>query len=183
MPLVDAHVDYVGVYVRDGSRAVPGSRRADIGVYAIYAPRQLLAGAVAAGDLRRLVWLDVGHPRVVAHLLESLGGDAGSVALQRILVGVEYLGTVALGVLSGNGCRVFDLPLIEDDNVLARDDAFRRTLASPGIVARLSQRYPGARQHHRYGHREQDYRPSPSHCSPPSFSRVRRSEEHTSELQ
>src|SRR5215212_11183134 len=166
MPLVDARVDYVGVYVRDGSRAVPGSRRADIGVYAIYAPRQRLGC-----DLRRLVWLDVGHPRVVAHLLESLGGDAGSVALQRILVGVEYLGTVALGVLSGNGCRVFDLPLIEDDNVLARDYALRRALASAGIVARLSQRYPGARQHHRYGHREQDYRPSPSHCSPPSFSR------------
>jgi hypothetical protein len=132
--LVDAGVDDVGIDVRHGASSVAGSRAAAVGVDPVDAPGEPLGDGG-----HRAVAFDVVHPLLGAHLVQALVGDAGCVALQSVPVGVEYLGTVPLGVLACGRGRVSHLFLLKHDYVPVWDDALRSS--SPGCGGLLGRRH------------------------------------------
>jgi hypothetical protein len=140
---VDTGVYDVGVDVRYGTRTVACIRRAYVGIDPVYSSRQRLSSSV-----RRHVGLNIGYLLVSAYLVESSLGVASSVALYGVLVTEEYLGTVALGVRSGHRSGILN-PILEHDDVLARDDSLRRALVLTRRGTSLGKREPRARKRHR----------------------------------
>jgi hypothetical protein len=140
---VDTGIYDVGVNVRYGTRAVACIRRAYVGIDPVDAPGQRLSLSVSC-----LVGTDICYLLISAYLVESSLGEASGVPLYGVLVGEEYLGAVALGVSSGHRGGILN-PILEHDDLLARDDALRRALALTTRGILLGQREPRARKRRR----------------------------------